>query len=217
MPVRAPGPHDERGDAQVLLAHGRPLQREARHDRGDAHLVDLVTRPQPDEREEPLHEARHLVAGAMTDGRHPPVLEHLALVEEPDGGLRVADVDDQQHLDLQVERQVEPRGTGRQRPGGEHVGARGRELAHALERDAAGHLDHGPAGDAGDGGADLVEVHVVEEHHGTPASSASSSCASVSTSTSRPCTWPRPARTRSTAAATPPAAATWLSLIRAAS
>ncbi len=50
-----------------------------------------------------------------------------------------------------------------------------------------------------------------------PAASASSSWARSSTSTSRPWTWPSAPRTAATAAATPPAARTWLSLIIAAS
>ena len=51
----------------------------------------------------------------------------------------------------------------------------------------------------------------------TPSASASSSCASVSTSSSIFAMWPRPARTRSMAGAMPPAATRWLSLISTAS
>ena len=47
--------------------------------------------------DQPAQQEPQLVAGPLRLGRHAPVLAQLAAVEEPDDGLRVPDVDREQH------------------------------------------------------------------------------------------------------------------------
>ena len=214
-----PGPTTNGLDAEVLLAHLDPLRGEARHDRGDADLVDRARASRaPLQREEALQQAGDLVAGAVAHRGDAPVVDDLAAVDAgrwPSACCRRRRRAASSRL--QVEAEVDPRRARGQGADGDDVDAGLGERAHALEAHAAGDLDQRAAGDAGrrpraprpcpccraarcrrPAGQRLVEL--------------------------RPACRPRPrgrARARrrraraSTAARTPPAAATWLSLIMA--
>ena len=92
------GPQHERREAQVLLAHRHPLRGEARHDRSNGHLVDRLPQTQPEQREEALQQTGHLVACAVSDRGNAPVAGKDTGVHEADHGLRVADIDHEQHV-----------------------------------------------------------------------------------------------------------------------
>ena len=143
------GPQHERREAEVLLAHRHPLRREARHDRGDGHLVDQLPDALAEQAEEALQQAGDLVGGAVAHGGDAPVVRDDAALAQADDGLRVADVDDEQHGQSDHQAEVDP---GRRRGEGAHRdhGDAGRGVGrHGLERDAAGDLEHGAARRAG--------------------------------------------------------------------
>ena len=68
-----------------------PLAKEHRDGRREADRVDRVGI------EEPAEEHGQLVAGARRVGREPPVVGQPLAVVEPEDGLRVADVDCEEH------------------------------------------------------------------------------------------------------------------------
>ena len=59
--------------------------------------VTCASNENPWNAEELLEHQRELVGGAVGDGRDAPVVDELAVVEEPDDGLGVAAVDGEQH------------------------------------------------------------------------------------------------------------------------
>ena len=90
-PRADPGPDDEQRRVRPALRELLVLADEPRHRRGEA---DAGERP---EVEQAAEERAELVAGAVRLGREPPVLGEAVAVVEPEGGLRVPDVDREQH------------------------------------------------------------------------------------------------------------------------
>ena len=74
--------------------------------------VTCASNEKPWNAEELLEHQRELVGRALGDGRDAPVVDELAVVEEPDDGLGVAAVDGEQHgslLQPSSDREVEAR------------------------------------------------------------------------------------------------------------
>ena len=92
-PRADPGPDDEKRRLRPALAELLVLADEPRHRAGEA---DTGERP---EVEQAAEERAELVAGAVRLGREPPVLGQAVAVVEPEGGLRVPDVDREQHAE----------------------------------------------------------------------------------------------------------------------
>ncbi len=98
MPVRTPGPSTNgvRPRCFSLIVTHCAVRRgttEAMATSSTASLEAL-----PEQREEALQQTGHLVARAMPDGGDAPVADDRTAVEQADDGLRVADVDHEQHL-----------------------------------------------------------------------------------------------------------------------
>jgi hypothetical protein len=92
---RDPGAHARADDEQLRL-HPPPgdvlvLRHEPRHGRGEADPVDRA------EVDEVCEQRPELVPRALSLGGDPPALAELRPVVEPEDGLRVADVDREQH------------------------------------------------------------------------------------------------------------------------
>ena len=99
-PDRHPGLHAG-ADRQALgfeIALGELLEltAERRHDRGDADGVDIAE-GHPAEREEAGDPLGQLVAGRARAGLEAPVLDQVLALEGAQVGLRVSDVDGEQH------------------------------------------------------------------------------------------------------------------------
>jgi hypothetical protein len=106
--------HDHGRLPEVALAH--PAQRPGHpgHRRAHADAGDVVVEREAVEAQELLDDQRMLVGGALGVGGDAPVVEQMGVsqratdvvlvvgleVVEPDDGLRVADVDDQEHHGL---------------------------------------------------------------------------------------------------------------------
>ena len=146
-----PGPTTRSGACAQRSASALPLADDARHRRRETDAVDRVGVEQPAE------EHAELVAGARALGREPPVVGEPLALEEAEDGLRVADVDREQHRAI-VRAAVGPTqsyvsSSDRQRladPLGERLGGETRLVALAaqlLDRHVARGVDLGARDD----------------------------------------------------------------------
>ena len=89
-------PDDRQRAAEVALRHPLVLATEVRHDRRRDRPVH-VAQPQVTQREQARKHRCELVRGGLPLGRETPVLDELLAAEHAHVGLRVADVDREQH------------------------------------------------------------------------------------------------------------------------
>ena len=99
-PDRHPGPH-ARADhrhlvPEVALGHRGPLRPQLRHGRGEDRRVEVVE-AEVAQREQVAQRGAELVRGGLAHGGEAPVVDQLLPAEGAQVGLRVADVDDEEH------------------------------------------------------------------------------------------------------------------------
>ena len=82
--------------AEIAARHRRPLGLELGHGRGDDRGVE-VGEAVAAQLEQVAQRGAELVGGGLAHGRKAPVLEQLLARERPEVGLRVSDVDGEQH------------------------------------------------------------------------------------------------------------------------
>ena len=90
------GADDRHLVAEVALGHRGPLRPQLRHGRGEDRGVEVAER-EVAQLQQAAQPRAELVGGRLAHGREAPVVHELVAAEGAEVGLRVADVDDEEH------------------------------------------------------------------------------------------------------------------------